>query len=158
MSPHSKGSTIYVVIGSCGEYSDRSEWLVRAFHTKAAAEAHVLRASVFAQEVHAAKVSEYGPQGAAAKKRAADAGIDPGFEFEGGDYAHATTYYMEEVELDGEPPSTSEDCSMASLIPEANRRRIAECLIANFENDNRAREALNKRNCREAKGPDEPCK
>jgi hypothetical protein len=36
-----KLSTIYVVQGSTGEYSDRTEWLVRAYHTEAEARAEV---------------------------------------------------------------------------------------------------------------------
>ena len=33
--------TIYVVLGSTGEYSDRGEWLSKAFHTEAEARAFV---------------------------------------------------------------------------------------------------------------------
>jgi len=29
-----KASKIYVVFGTTGEYSDRSEWMVKAFHTE----------------------------------------------------------------------------------------------------------------------------
>lgn len=40
-SEPSASETIYVVTGSTGEYSDRSEWLVYAFHTEEAAQAYV---------------------------------------------------------------------------------------------------------------------
>lgn len=39
MSP---SRTIYVVIGECGEYSDREEWLVEAYHSEDAARARVV--------------------------------------------------------------------------------------------------------------------
>ena len=32
-------SSVYVVVGSCGEYGDYTEWLVRAFPARRAAEA-----------------------------------------------------------------------------------------------------------------------
>ncbi len=45
--------TIYVVVGSAGEYSDRNEWLVRAFDDEEAAKAFVLRATDKARELYA---------------------------------------------------------------------------------------------------------
>lgn len=41
---------IYVVIGSTGEYSDRSEWWVAAYHSEAAAAERVAKCTAFARE------------------------------------------------------------------------------------------------------------
>jgi hypothetical protein len=43
--------TIYVVIGSTGEYSDRTEWLVIAFDSEDRAKQHVLSATARAREL-----------------------------------------------------------------------------------------------------------
>jgi len=36
---------IYIVMGNCGEYDDRSEWIVIAYRDEAMAQAHVLGAN-----------------------------------------------------------------------------------------------------------------
>jgi len=43
--------TIYVVQGSTGEYSDRTEWLVCAYGDEESAKAHVVRAGRRANEI-----------------------------------------------------------------------------------------------------------
>lgn len=40
---------IYIVIGTSGEYSDRDEWLVKAYQSGTKAEEHVRQANEFAQ-------------------------------------------------------------------------------------------------------------
>ena len=57
------GRTIYVVVGSAGEYSDRNEWLVRAFDDEEAAKAFVLRASDKARELYAERQVQWYEKG-----------------------------------------------------------------------------------------------
>jgi len=60
-------TTIHVVFGSTGEYSDRSEWPVKAFRTEATAQELVLAATKSANEVFAARKRKYSynvPKGA----------------------------------------------------------------------------------------------
>ena len=45
---------IYVVMGTCGEYSDRSEWAVIAYYDEQKAQEHVLKASRRAKELQIA--------------------------------------------------------------------------------------------------------
>jgi hypothetical protein len=45
--------TVYVVIGTCGEYSDHREWPVRAYNNVEAAEELVVKATVRANEIRA---------------------------------------------------------------------------------------------------------
>ena len=45
---------IYILQGSCGEYSDRTDWIVRAYSTKEAADADQLKATVQARDFMAA--------------------------------------------------------------------------------------------------------
>lgn len=50
---------LHVVIGSTGEYSDRSEWLVRAFRDEAAAREWAEKAATRAKEIEAVRGSRY---------------------------------------------------------------------------------------------------
>ncbi len=50
---------IYVVIGYTGEYSDRTEWLVKAFNSEDAAKEHVLSATKRAKEIEATREDRY---------------------------------------------------------------------------------------------------
>lgn len=45
---------IYIVMGTTGEYSDRSEWPVVAYQDEAMAQAHVLAATAEASRIQAA--------------------------------------------------------------------------------------------------------
>ena len=45
---------IYVVIGTCGEYSDRSEWVVCAYSNQKLAANRILKASQRSKEIHKA--------------------------------------------------------------------------------------------------------
>jgi hypothetical protein len=51
-------TTLYVVMGSEGEYSDRSTWPVRAFIDQAKATAHVVKATCRANEIAADRESQ----------------------------------------------------------------------------------------------------
>jgi hypothetical protein len=88
-------NTIYVVIGSTGEYSDRSEWPVRAYRNEAAAQAEVLRLGEAASAFYAKwEPNGYGPE----RHKAEDAHratFDPSFRC---DYT-GTSYYLYSVEL-----------------------------------------------------------
>ena len=91
--------TIYVVRGASGEFSDRSEWPVRAYLTMREAEAHVTRAEAFARD-HGLKG---GYRGGSAKlgetqALASKLGIDPTLEADnhGGT---GTYYFIEQVEF-----------------------------------------------------------
>lgn len=49
-TPSHAPSTVYMVVGFTGEYDDYTEWSVLAYHSKKAAEAHVIRAKAWAKE------------------------------------------------------------------------------------------------------------
>jgi hypothetical protein len=49
--------TIYVVEGSTGEYSDHSEWLVKAFTSEDAAKDFVVKADAIARELQSSRQS-----------------------------------------------------------------------------------------------------
>lgn len=51
--------TIYVVIGATGEYSDREEWIVKAFRDENLAKNLVLEASARAREIQLACTDYY---------------------------------------------------------------------------------------------------
>jgi hypothetical protein len=92
-------STIYVVIGTRGEWSDRSEWLVRAFANEDAAKTHVVHASGRAKELHAwrdANDDGWGYSDDPAKPTTND--LDPKF-FEAMSAYDETEYYYRPVEL-----------------------------------------------------------
>jgi glucose-6-phosphate 1-dehydrogenase len=58
--------TIYVVFGSTGEYSDRTEWPVLAYTSEINAQSHVTRATGYAntifQAVESGEVEKYSDQ------------------------------------------------------------------------------------------------
>jgi len=54
-----KTKKIYVVIGSTGEYSDRMEWLVKAFTSEKKAMKHVTKASEAARKIELNRKSPY---------------------------------------------------------------------------------------------------
>jgi hypothetical protein len=85
--------TIYVVLGSTGEHSDRSEWLVKAFHSQAEAESYVTFLTTKRQEVAAPKWELEWDERASveAKMRA----FDPNYAE---DYT-GTSWWVSEVEL-----------------------------------------------------------
>ncbi len=58
--------TLYVVMGTTGEYSDRSEWPVRAFIDETAAETLAVLATARAKEIEDTKGNRYSsiPDGA----------------------------------------------------------------------------------------------
>lgn len=79
-------TTIYIVEGSTGEYSDRREWPVMAYRNEEQAKAHVLKAQEWAnqQRYDHGRVRE-DPRNP----------HDPGFQL---DYT-GTTYYYYAIEL-----------------------------------------------------------
>jgi hypothetical protein len=81
---------IYVVRGSTGEYSDRWEWLVKAFTDKITAENFVNDCSAIARREfdNANKSSSFWGYEKSSE-------LDPNFSM---DYT-GTNYYLEEVEL-----------------------------------------------------------
>jgi hypothetical protein len=91
-SPQVSGSerrTIYVVSGSTGEYSDRTEWMVRAFVSEDAAMNLAVKATARAKELELTRKSRYeGVEGANEH--------DPVMQM---DYT-GTTYRYDPVELD----------------------------------------------------------
>ena len=80
--------TIYVIGGTTGEYSDRSDWIVCAYRDKALADLHVHNAQIRAIEINKTRESRY-----AAPKGANE--FDPHMQM---DYT-GTEYYLTECEL-----------------------------------------------------------
>ena len=80
---------IYVVRGTTGEYSDRSEWSVVAFRTEERARERVLAATARAKEIEVTRVSRY-----AAVKDINEFDLDMEMDYTG------TNYYYNEVELE----------------------------------------------------------
>ena len=94
----SDASTIYLVTGTCGEYSDRSEWYVCWYPTLAEAEAHVALCR--------AQVSELGEEGRYDyDKQKKIMTADPYFQ---SDYT-GTEYAVCEVERGAATPATGEE-------------------------------------------------
>ncbi len=83
---------IYVVSGSTGEYSDRSEWPVKAFASKEKAEELVAAATARAKQIEATRPSKYGLPAKGLNE------FDPEMWM---DYT-GTSYEMAEVEFDAE--------------------------------------------------------
>jgi hypothetical protein len=50
---------IYVVEGSTGEYSDHTEWLVKAYKDESKAKAHVVRATEVANKLFQSRESKF---------------------------------------------------------------------------------------------------
>lgn len=83
---------INVVIGTTGEYSDRTEWLVKAFTSSKAAQELVVNATRRANEIHVTRPDKYTlPKGLTNK-------YDPDMQM---DYT-GTTYYFKDVEFEEE--------------------------------------------------------
>lgn len=85
---------IYVVGGTSGEYSDRTEWLVDAWETRQAAEARVVELKTLLQKLGITTYfDEWSDEGKAliAKMRKED----PAFQY---DYT-GTDYYVSECDL-----------------------------------------------------------
>lgn len=51
--------SIFVVMGTCGEYSDRNEWAVMAYFSEAKAQEHVVNADRRAKELYATHESRW---------------------------------------------------------------------------------------------------
>lgn len=93
---------IYVVCGSTGEYSDRTDWLVKAFRTEDAAKATIVRLSelarIYEQRRDAAGDTYYdlSPSEWTAKNAPDMLAADPKF-----DHDHTgTRYSYEAIELE----------------------------------------------------------
>lgn len=80
---------VYVVFGRTGEYSDREEWLVKAFTSENSAKELVLKATEAAAKVRTSRESEYRVQKGVNL-------FDPEMAM---DYT-GTFYYYEPVELE----------------------------------------------------------
>jgi hypothetical protein len=82
---------IYVVIGTTGEYSDRTEWLVKAFESENSAKKMVIEFSEKAREIWDMKEKDY-------KTDEFELGkvFDPDFRM---DNLTGTSYFLCEVEL-----------------------------------------------------------
>ena len=80
---------IYVVFGTTGEYSDRTEWLIKAFTTEEAAKELVAKATQRANELIATAPNRYSIKEGSNE-------FDPGMQV---DYT-GTSYFYEKVELD----------------------------------------------------------
>ena len=84
---------ISIVMGTTGEYSDRSEWPVRAFLTARRAEKYALaakqRADVIAQEHGGMDILQQKPNE-----------LDPGMRM---DYTGTEYFVVADIELDEEP-------------------------------------------------------
>jgi hypothetical protein len=84
--------TIYVVMGMCGEYSDRTEWPVKAFVNKEKGKALVENATRRSAELQLVREQEpYVHDEEIAKQNQ----FDPGMKF---DYT-GTRYYLMPVDL-----------------------------------------------------------
>jgi hypothetical protein len=87
---------IYLVMGSCGEYSDRQEWPVRAYRTEAAAQAEVTRLDEHSRIFELRKKEmedrcEWWDAEEEATKAHRELVADPGFR---GDYYDRTHYFL----------------------------------------------------------------
>ena len=82
--------TIYVVFGTTGEYSDRTEWCVIAYRDENQAKEHVVNATRRANEIEVTRPSRFRVDPAAGKNE-----FDPDMEM---DYT-GTSYYYAPVKL-----------------------------------------------------------
>ena len=89
-------STIYLVVGTRGEYSDRSEWFVKAFRTKERATEIAALAKARGVELYAWRDSEGEEWKYSDDKNKPRNEHDPQFN---PDYT-GTDYYVSEVELE----------------------------------------------------------
>lgn len=90
--------TLYVVMGSCGEYSDRTEWPVRAFVDELKAQEHVAKADGYARE-HALSSSSAIIDQDWSSSRSAAVAANPYDRNMGMDYT-GVSYYIMQVDLD----------------------------------------------------------
>lgn len=96
---------IYVVMGTTGEYSDRTEWPVKAFLDEERAKALVLAATERSKELQASRATKYErPKGVNQ--------YDPSMEM---DYT-GTEYYLMTVPLCG-------DETVEAIVKEEEERR-----------------------------------
>ena len=84
-------TNVYVVVGSSGEYSDRTEWGVVAFISEDAAKDHVEKATKRAKELEATRPTDWTKQADHFKSNE----FDPDMKT---DYT-GTSYYYITVEL-----------------------------------------------------------
>lgn len=89
---------IYLVEGSTGEYSDRRDWIARAFHSQAEAEAEVARLHTLMEQI-GVNGGEYMDWDEREKRAEVMRKHDRGFDL---DYT-GTRYHVVETEL--MPPS-----------------------------------------------------
>ena len=119
--------TLYVVMGTEGEYSDRTEWPVRAFVDPLRAADHVVKATARANEIVAqpslyctytndpAYVNEFDPTGGRPSSYEAPFFVD------GDDRGGRVRYYVMDVPLDDDV----RDAIAATVVIERGRRAIA---------------------------------
>lgn len=86
---------IYLLTGQSGEYSDRSDWNIRAFVEKDGAQA--LKARLEEIETRKRALRSDGEYSGCAALEEERKTIDP----KGNDYWDWTDYYIEEIELEG---------------------------------------------------------
>lgn len=110
MSATGEKSTLYVVMGETGEYSDRSEWPIRAFVDKAKAETFVRGGDDFLRANGAHYDSPHAPGHSLPENP---------WGISGCDYTGARLYMME-VELDDEVRQ-----EIAASVIEAGPRVVA---------------------------------
>jgi hypothetical protein len=91
--------TIYVVMGSTGEYSDHDEWMVKAFTSEVAAQRFVQECDLEAKRIDAVVEAAGWYFTYVRDNPAAQSACDPRFRR---DYT-GTTYSYESVELISEP-------------------------------------------------------
>jgi hypothetical protein len=87
-----KRKTIYIVMGTTGEYSDRNEWLVRAYFSKIKAEALVETLEAWCREN---SVSRLDDRVSFERRDGIKCPLDPQFQC---DYT-GTSYYLAECEM-----------------------------------------------------------
>lgn len=96
-------TTVHVIMGSTGEYSDHREWLVAAHSTEAAAQAHVAALDALLLQHGFQPGGAYYQHDYESRDRAKEIirAIDPGFDI---DYT-GTRYSIEAVALDPSVPA-----------------------------------------------------
>lgn len=99
-------SRIFTVVGSTGEYADRTEWAVASFTRKGRAETWSYRASLwaFGQRVHAENKRGYIPDAARAAAEAEGNPYDPNMQI---DY-NGVSYRITTTPLDPLLPTAGE--------------------------------------------------
>lgn len=85
-------STVYIVQGTTGEYSDRTDWLVKAFRSQTKADELCHRAQLRAGEIKNSRESRYG-----APKNSNEFDPDMRMDYTGTEYTVITVELDEEV-------------------------------------------------------------